>query len=283
MGSVFLVFIKCADRAEKFWPGLESIMVSHVLDEAGSFTPKWINSNPTFETFLDNLFPEPHLADVKQEIRAQYNCTSKYNQNWNLCASDLIRDVAFTCNTRQLFDAYPKKAYMMQYSFPYPGVDSPTRHASDLIPTFWYRGFDLVTMLKNPDFGNLTAANAAKFALAVEALSINYRSYIRDYAIYGNPNKRHRGLFKLQWPLATDGEQIQNVINVRYVKKNLHPFFGLISDTINTKTTCAFWTDIAKQLSGNSTTIFPETEVPKIGEAKPEDNSEFLFTVQKEL
>ena len=274
--------MRCADRAEKYWPDLESIMVSHVLNESGSFVPTWINSNQTFETFLANLFPESNLGNVKQEIRAQYNCTSTYNQNWSNCASDLICDVAFTCNTRQLFDAYSTKAYMVQYSFPYPLIDSPAKHASDLIPTFWYFGFDLVTMLENPDFGNLNASNAMIFAYAVELLSINYKSYIRDYAIYSDPNVRHEGINKLQWPLATNGEQIQNVINAR-LAFSFHPFFELISDTINTNTTCAFWTDIAKQLSGISTTIFPETEVPKIAKAKSEDDSEFWFTVQKEL
>lgn len=260
-------------------------MVSHVLNEAsGKFVPSWVKSDQTFKEFLSNLFPEPALANVKQEIQRQYNCTSKYNGNYYNCTRDLIRDVAFTCNTRQLFDAYSTKAYMMQYSFPYPRVNHPAVHASDLIPTFWYPGFALAPLLQK--VGHLSKVDALVAAFFLKALSHNYQTYIRGYAVHGDPNQGLGGRWKIRWPLAQDGEQIQNVMEVRLDphKDPIHPYFGLISDTINTKTTCAFWTSIAEQISGISTKLAPKNDLSEMAlNFKPEDDSEFLFTVQNEL
>ena len=126
-------------------------MVSHVADETKNFTPKYVVSNATFEKFLFSFMPQEQLSGVRNAIREQYDCRSPpYNNNYNFCVSMLIRDSAFTCNTRQLYDAYQGKAYMMQYSFPQgPAKWLPAAtHASDLVPTFANSNTDLFALLK---------------------------------------------------------------------------------------------------------------------------------------
>ena len=95
-----------------YWNKLESIIVSHVADEASIFVPKWIKTNADFDTFVHDFMP---IATASAAIETQYS-VSAYPKVRKRAAA-VIADSSFTCNARQLFEAYSKtiadSVYMM--------------------------------------------------------------------------------------------------------------------------------------------------------------------------
>ncbi|KAF4488125.1 hypothetical protein CGGC5_v002798 [Colletotrichum fructicola Nara gc5] len=88
----------------------------------------------TFTEFLDVFLPGAELVSQRQKIAAQYPCTeAPYDGDYRLCIATVIRDASFTCNTRDLYSAYPSISHMMRYGFP---TASLARRASDLVPLF---------------------------------------------------------------------------------------------------------------------------------------------------
>ena len=217
-------------------------------NESGSFIPAYVVSNATFETFLDEFMPEQQLTSIRAAIRGQYNCTEfPYNGDYRLCVSTLIRDSTFTCNTRQLYDAYKGKAYMMQYSFPAP-FNASALHATDLVPTFLNSDTNVTALL---EFLKPNISDPHIAATTISALHQRYQKYLGSYAAYGNPNEgKHLGT--PIWSFATDdSNQVQNVLEARFNPEDIldHPFFDTINDPINTQASCNFWTDVAKNIS----------------------------------
>ena len=223
-------------------------MISHVANESGSFIPKHVVNQLSFEEFLLEFMPEEKLDRVRQAIQNQYDCTAPpYNGDFRFCVATMIRDSVFTCSTRQLYDAYKGKAYMMQFSFPGP-LGPPALHAMDLIPTFINSGTDVKALLLY--LTNSTIEHPELATLTIKALKAKYQKYLASYAAFGNPNKaKHFGT--PTWSFATDdGDQVQGVLEARLAKSILHdPFFDTIDDTINTHTSCEFWTKAAQNIS----------------------------------
>jgi hypothetical protein len=223
-------------------------MVSHVGNEAGGFTPKHIKSNKTFQEFLHNFMPEKELSDIKTAIQNKYNCQNPpYNGDYHLCASTLIRDSSFTCNTRQLYDAYKrigKDVYMMQYNFPGPRF-APAVHATDLVPTFINNKTKIVRLLQHLNVPLIIGELIAPF---LRELRGPYQKYLSSYAVFGNPNMNLTDSFPA-WPIATDnGDKIVNTLEVEYAKSN-HQYFDVTSDIINTHQICGFWNKVAIDIS----------------------------------
>ena len=159
----------------------------------------------------------------------------------------MIRDSTFTCNTRQLFDAYSNisSTYMMQYSV--GQTFGAAKHASDLLPTFWHQGWDMKSFIM--DYLHLEDWLADGAATALKALAPEYQLYLANHAISGNPNPRSgsHSTYHPQWNVATvstNGQNVQNVQNVLEV--GLIPYFDTtFTDVITYKSTCDFWVDMA--------------------------------------
>ncbi|KAL9110951.1 MAG: hypothetical protein Q9227_004566 [Pyrenula ochraceoflavens] len=252
-----------------YWKSLQSILVSHVANESATFTPKYVVSAATFNQFLHAFMPEASLAPIRSAILSQYNCTSPpYNGDYRACASTLIRDSTFTCNTRQLFDAYAGKAYMMQYSFPAP-TQPPAQHAQDLVPLFLHDNMNVTALLLflNSAF---TLPEAQQAAFFVQALSRNYKNYLASYAAYGDPNTK-KGFDAIKWPLASatgsGGDQVGNVMEARLKPgfSSAHWYFDVNSDGINTKSSCLFWNKIAAMIEGVQRESEAEAEAEAAG------------------
>ena len=159
----------------------------------------------------------------------------------------MIRDAIFTCNTRQLFDAYSGKAYMMQYSFPAPNK-SPALHASDLVPTFINSDTHVIEWLHSQ---GLPWLNASAAATVLVGFRPPYQKYFASYAAFGDPNKSPDPNH-INWPLASldAAGDVTGVLEAHYApgRHFLHPFFGTITDQQNTADSCDFWTKIANEI-----------------------------------
>ena len=238
-----------------------------MANESGIFTPKHVVDDATFNRFVESFMDGSGLDPVRRTIQQHYDCTkAPYNNDYKMCVGTLIRDAAFTCNTRQLYDAYKGKAYMMQYSFPAP-LSALAVHASDLLPTFISSDTDVTALLRRL-VKTLKEPSLSIAAGVLRTLSFRYRKYLASHAVWGDPNK-DRVSVTPKWPLAIDnGNQVERVLEVRFGDSVLHPIFGTIKDSMNTNASCGVWNDIANSLDG--TLQDDEASIPLLVVQKPE-------------
>ncbi|KAL0930590.1 carboxylesterase family protein [Colletotrichum truncatum] len=226
----------------KYWDNIWSAIISHCANEAQSFTPHGIDSLEKFNSFLATFLPGEKLSHVRDQIRQQYDCEADYHGNYTICLREVIQDSSFTCNTRDLFDSYSTRSYMMEYAYP---LRILAYHASDLIPLFSnniQQVLDLLSkILKNSFFAKV-------YAKVLEGLiASRYKAYFASFALTGDPNNL-RSTARVFWPVA-DGsqDQLSDVMEVRSPGL-IHSAFHLTSDDQNSRMKCQFWNGIAQQI-----------------------------------
>lgn len=236
------------ESSGNYWnSSIQSTIISHTLNETASFTPSSVNSSDTFTEFLKTFLPGDELAPIRLEITAQYDCTEPpYNEDYQLCIATVIRDSIFTCNTRDLYSAYPDVSYMMRYGFPNATL---ARHAADLIALFANNDEEVVEILGN----QVPPEDAAKYAwfLIDTNVSLAYQTYFASFALSGgDPNTLDMPQIDdwdpPAWPVAngSSGDELTNVLTVQ-LPLGQFPFVLEQADDNNSKTACDFWTKIA--------------------------------------
>lgn len=205
----------------------------------------------------------PQLANVRGQIEKQYPSEDYSDQVYRVAA--LINNSSFTCNTRQLFDAYNGKipTYMMNYHF-LGNLDAAV-HASDLLPTFCNNDTNVANLL----------INCAKIPWPIADLvgpymkttfAPGYQSYLKSHAIHGDPNTGAIGMAaQSPWNVATTSpddnrDHIRNVMQPQYeANSSVNPFQIASMDLTNTATFCGFWNDIASDIMQIVETHTPES------------------------
>ncbi|KAI1639963.1 carboxylesterase family protein [Biscogniauxia mediterranea] len=254
-GSWIKTIPTVAFSQRKFWKGIKSALISHCGNEIGVFTPN-ITTPEEFDRFLSDFLPGSNLIPVRNAIKGQYNCTTKFGGDIPKCLVTIIRDSSFTCNTRELFKAYPAASYMMQYSFPSTEYAS---HTVDLIPLFTNDKQEVIDILGDM---NIRDGLAEWYATHLhEDISEIYQSYFASFALSGDPNKCLATSRRLWHPADGSADQLSRVMDVEYSRRpspstNFHD----IEDDQNTNSTCSFWAEIAK----NITSAQPKIDVERI-------------------
>ncbi|KAI8963658.1 alpha/beta-hydrolase [Daldinia sp. FL1419] len=228
----------------KFWKGIESAIISHCANETAFFTPNILDQEH-FDQFLDGFFPGTDLEPEKDAVKKQYNCTTDFGGDFQACLSTIIRDSSFTCNTRDLFDAYPTVSYMIQYAF----LSAENAfHATDVLPLFANSKDEVIgavnALIKDED-----TAEAYAERLYLANIPEEYQNYFAGFGLTGDPNKSPSPP-TLQWPIANGSNNLlTDVMEVTY--NWLHPSkaFRLVTDNQNSNDTCSFWRDIAERLT----------------------------------
>ena len=244
----------------QYWKNLDSIIISHVSDEVqynGSFLPYPIRQNPTaanFDNFLKAFMFDDKLAALRSNIDAQYP-VSKYKNDQIRRTGVVIRDASFTCNTRQLFDAYSGKinTYMMDYHL--LGDDDKAVHGSDIIPTFVNNGIDVSSLLQKC-YGVPWAKATAAGIYIKTFFAPAYQSYLKSFAIHKDPNLGAiGGAKKVKWtPAYTSKEDghnsVRNVLLPYYAGILGGPDFKILpKDPNNTAASCTFWNQLATNIT----------------------------------
>lgn len=235
-----------------YWKSsIQSTIVSHCLNETASFTPSWVTSSDTFAAFLNIVLPGAKLESQRQRIAAQYPCTaSPYYGDYRLCIATVIRDASFTCNTRDLYSAYPDMAHMMQFGFP---TAFHAVHAADLVALFannYEEAVDILQKNRVPFPGPELFANL----LIDTHVALAYQTYFASFALSGgDPNTLEMPQVPNgnppTWPVAdgSSGDELRKVLTVQ--NPSGQPAFVLgQADDKNSKKACNFWTEIAEEV-----------------------------------
>ena len=216
-----------------FYKGIDSLILSHVSDEAFIFVPADVTTDDQFSTYVSEVFPPyAQSAGVNAAIEARYppvmNGTSNYTTEFDRTKA-LLADSSFQCNVRYLSDAYNGKNYNLQYSV------TPGFHATDLLPTFYDLNIDLTALGDSvpfplvPGFGSFAQA---------------YQSYLVSHARSGDPNKYAKQVNvppAINWPKAgsSSADVLTDVLNAG------DSGFSVVSDEETTEVACGFWREVA--------------------------------------
>ncbi|RSL62702.1 hypothetical protein CEP53_004687 [Fusarium sp. AF-6] len=230
----------------QFWPDISSAIVSHTMNELPSIA---LNaSEQSFKRFLATFLPGAKFEGQRREIAQRYDCAKDFRGDYSWCMATAIRDIAFTCNNRDLYSAYPNKSHMLQYGFP---LSLLANHASDLIPLF-ANSFNETFELLNKTLPEYWAAQYAEQLINTN-LTAAYQTYFASFALYGDPNRlslpsvdHHQ---PPEWPIADgSGDELADVLAVQAPIPFIRRRLGLASDDQNGKERCGFWTRLAKEI-----------------------------------
>lgn len=211
---------------------MDSLLITHVSDESVLFVDGHIANDAGFNFFIDASFPAyAKAAGINTIVEAFYPpvSTNKTYATEAARVEAFIREGSFTCNMRQLTEAYgDANVYNMQYSV------TPGWHATDLLPTF-YNSF--------VSLDNIAANLIFNLVPLFKGISWAYQSYMTSFARTGNPNPNRAILnipSAIQWNHPdSSGEKMGNVLNAGDLG------FSYIQDTQNLKSRCDFWMEIS--------------------------------------
>jgi carboxylesterase type B len=197
--------------AGKVATGIESIINSHVADEAQMFVPAQVDdstvravvkhyfgTHPKTEQAILAKFPSSKYADQKARIKALYEYST------------------FTCHNRFITQGFPGKTWNLQYSYT-PGI-----HGGDVAANFY--------------------KPAATDSPQWKAFAPVFQSYLLSHAMTGDPNKLRKPNNTIEWPKVHIEPILNPVLNVfggSYWNPN--PTFELIGDTHTRAQDCDFW------------------------------------------
>ena len=220
-----------------FYKGVDSLILSHVSDEAFIFVPLDVTNDAQFTQFLSEIFPPyAQTAGVTAVVEAHYppimSGKSNYSTEFDRTKA-LLAESSFQCNVRYLSDAYNGKNYNLQYSV------TPGFHATDLLPAFYNLNIDLTALGQNAPFALIPGFGS--FAQA-------YQSYLVSHARSGDPNKYAKVLNippAINWPKAgsSSADVLTKVLNAGDLG------FGLVSDQMTKESVCGFWRRVAATLT----------------------------------
>jgi carboxylesterase type B len=202
-----------------FAKGVESLIITHVSDEATMFVMGKHNET-TFNQFVDRTFgKKPWLLDAINKKYPFPTNGSKYATHRSRLEA-VVQFSTFTCNARFLAQAYNDKAYSAQYSA------GRGTHGSDIAANF-YGSSNLAQLL--PQW--LMSGGAD-----LRTIAPKYQSYLISHARTGNPNTL-KAKDAIEWPMVRVGSVLSNVLNVNSP-------FTLVADMMNQGEDCDFWLDL---------------------------------------
>ncbi|KAK1148709.1 hypothetical protein N8T08_008594 [Aspergillus melleus] len=194
------------------WKNIESVIVSHVIDEASLGLPDPIPKDQV-EAFVSNNLPANATEQTKRIASLYESLYANSTEKEMLWA--LYNDLLYTCNIRAVLKTFPSSAWAFQFSF-LDGVVNG-KHGSDM-PATWY---------------NKNLQNRA------EPLFGDFQRYVTNHARTGNPNTpRSKNHELAYWPEVRGLEEdvVGNVLNMSNWR------FGVIHDGQMRRSFCDAWT-----------------------------------------
>jgi hypothetical protein len=200
---------------------LESLVVSHVADEARMFVQNNMNNDSDFQSLVTYNFgvspdklPAINNAIIQKFPSPLIAKTFKSQRDRTI---DFVQYSVFTCNARFISEAYKGKTYNIQYS------RGNGMHGSDIMADFFVPGS--------------VSAMATSFSDKTwSTFAPQFQSYLTSHARSGDVNK-FRAPGTIEWPLSVFGPTISKVLNAT------NTGFELIEDSKTRADDCDFWRD----------------------------------------
>lgn len=220
-----------------YYKGVDSLILSHVSDEAFYFVPTDVTTDAQFSAYVSEFFPiYAQSAGVNAVIEARYPPVTSGQSNYSTefdRLKALLAESSFQCNIRYLTDAYDGKNYNIRYAV------TPGLHAVDLLPTFYDLNIDLTALGQVTPFALIPGFGS--FAQA-------YQSYLVSHARSGDPNQYAKVLNvppAIHWPRPgnSGADVITDVLNAGDLG------FSVVSDQQTKESVCGFWREVAATLT----------------------------------
>jgi hypothetical protein len=96
------------------WKNVDSVIVSHVIDEASLGLPDPIPEGQ-LEAFISNNLP-PNATEQTMTIANLFKSLYAKSTKKEMLSA-LYNDILYTCNLRAVLKAYPSPAWAFQFSF----------------------------------------------------------------------------------------------------------------------------------------------------------------------
>jgi carboxylesterase type B len=218
------MLIKCLFLGN-FFKGIKTLAISHVIDESTLFTVRNVSTDTEALAYMKLIFPSSNYGVITNLTgfyppvdgpfpNAGKPGVGKYSKEIDRI-KDVVRDMAFTCNTRFIAEAYAEKSYMMEHSL------KPGLHGTD-INSFIHKGGN--------KGGNDSSTDQIRSA---------WQTYMLSLAKTGNPNLERTYSVDpptIEWPLPdTSGQMVANTLNVT------NDGYTLVHDDQNLKNRCDCW------------------------------------------
>jgi hypothetical protein len=217
-----------------FVKSVESLVVSHVADEARMFVQNNMNNDSDFQTLVTYNFgvsPEklPAINDAIIKKFPSPSIAQKFKGQRDRTI-DFVQFSVFTCHVRFITEAYQGKTYNIQYS------RGSGMHGMDILADFF-----------NPGSPSAMAASFSDKTFSTFAGQI--QSYLTSHARSGDVNK-FRAPGTIEWPLVQGGPTLSKVLNAT------DNGFELIDDSKTKAEDCDFWKDAYAAMTAAGGTFF---------------------------
>ncbi|KAK8184806.1 Alpha/Beta hydrolase protein [Phyllosticta capitalensis] len=223
-------------RSGNHWRGIESVLLSHVHDEAAIFTDPRVVTDKQFHDYVNYYFPDRSVADgIERQYPPPTDERAPYRTQFGRLAR-LLNHSGFVCYVRNAADALATagtRVWSLTYSVP------PGTHGADIAPIF-----------QPPPL--LAPKTESAYREPFRALFVSL-------AQFGDPNmltQRLRDEDKAgdtsaaalpdPWlPVDNSTGELGNVLDVGVGN------FELVNDTQNDQGTCNFWMDVGASVTAN--------------------------------
>lgn len=197
-----------------FDKNVESLILSHVSDEASMFVKEPGSNETAFQTLLEYNWGKNEV--VNEAMMKHYPSKSAKWTTQKQRIHEFVQTTIFTCNVRYMTEAYKGKTYNVQYA---RGAGT---HGSDISATFF--------------------SSPGVFGGKGAIISQQYQSYLISHARTGDPNiLKINGL--IEWPKVEWAPELKQVLNVT------DRGFELVTDDQTTAADCDFWKDVMAALT----------------------------------
>jgi carboxylesterase type B len=202
------------------------------------FLAKWVDTWEDFTRFLANAFPGDEFTGIRQRIELQYPAKLfDFKQNQRMRA--VLRDSTFVCNVRQIYNAFHNDSKVYTASFTIP----PAQHGFDMYAIIWQAGVPVSDLMKQAT-PKVHDKLLTYYDTMWHAFAPVYQSRYVTHALTGDPNKNHHP-YEPEWePTVDNGNELTNSMKI-----GLFPFFEVGSDSQSSTANCAFWDEIATDVS----------------------------------
>ncbi|KAK7551385.1 Alpha/Beta hydrolase protein [Phyllosticta citricarpa] len=243
-------------RSGNHWRGIESVLLSHVKDEASIFTDPRVLTDKQFHDYVDYYFPDRSVADgIERQYPPPEEDKTTYTTQFARLAI-LLDHSGFVCYVRNAADALAAsgtKVWSLVYSVP------PAKHGADVVPIFQ----------PPPVLAPKTE----------RAYRDPFRALFVSFAQFGDPNmltQRLRDEDRARdtvadrlpdpWPQVDNStDELGAVLEVEAGD------FRLINDTQNAQGVCNFWMDVGASVTANGGFAPPDGVLTK--DLAPKDMS----------